>query len=383
MTFYKAFGTVAAVLFVFVAVQGASAQGRLPAPIIYSGAVTISGAPLTDGLVIRAHVRDYTSEPRAIVNGRYEFLVVQPPDDSYNEEIITFTIDGVKAVEFDTFVFESLPKMDLHFDLTLLALPQPTPTVITIPPTPTPTPTPTPQIARPSAYSGGLIIAGGQVPETATLVARIGPYESLPAFVEGSSYSALVVDPRDFELVGTRVVFVLNGVVSSIVGAYTSGESFNNFDLIFVDFPTPTPIPTATPTSTATPEPTATPTATNTPVPPTATPTLAPKPPTAVPTRVPPTRTAIPTRTATPRPTVISTATSAPATPTPRATSTPRPAPTFEPANPPTPTPEPSTGGMCSSVGGDVGLAAGAGNLFALFGPLGLIVVGRTVRRKR
>ncbi len=374
MTFYKAFGTVAAVLFVFVAVQGASAQGRLPAPIIYSGAVTISGAPLTDGLVIRAHVRDYTSEPRAIVNGRYEFLVVQPPDDSYNEEIITFTIDGVKAVEFDTFVFESLPKMDLHFDLTLLALPQPTPTVITIPPTPTPTPTPTPQIARPSAYSGGLIIAGGQVPEIATLVARIGPYESLPAFVEGSSYSALVVDPRDFELVGTRVVFVLNGVVSSIAGAYTSGESFNNFDLIFVDFPTPTPIPTATPTSTATPEPTAT----NTPFPPTATPTLAPIPPTAVPTRVPPTRTAIPTRTATPRPTVISTA-----TPTPRATSTPRPAPTFEPANPPTPTPEPSTGGMCSSVGGDVGLAAGAGNLFALFGPLGLIVVGRTVRRKR
>ncbi|MAF52249.1 MAG: hypothetical protein CL694_04435 [Chloroflexi bacterium] len=377
MTFYKAFGTVAAVLFVFVAVQGASAQGRLPAPIIYSGAVTISGAPLTDGLVIRAHMRDYTSEPRAIVNGRYEFLVVQPPDDSYNEEIITFTIDGVKAVEFDTFVFEGLPKMDLHFDLTLLALPQPTPTVITIPPTPTPTP----QIARPSAYTGRLIIAGGQVPETATLVARIGSYESLPALIDGNTYAALVVDPRDFDLVGAPIEFVLNGIVSSIVGVYTSGHSFHDFDLIFVDFPTPTPTPTAPATATPTPIPTATPTATNTPEPPTATATATPSPaaPTAAPTRTPRPATATPTRTATPRPT----ATRPPATATPaRPTSTPRAIATFAPAQSPTPPPQDDTGGMCSSVGGDTNLLSGTGNLLALFGPLGLIVAGRRFRRK-
>jgi len=253
----------------FTVAQAVSAQGRPPTLTIYSGAIAISGAPAPDGLLIRAQVRDYISEPRPIIDSRYQFLIVHPPDDSYNKDIVTFTINEVRAVEYDVFII-ALPRVVKNFDLTFPTLPQPTPTATPVPPTPTKTP----QVTLPSAYTGEIIIAGGTTPPDSTLVARVGGYESLPAFINGNLYTGLVLDPRDLSLVGGTVEFILNGFTASNTGIYQSGTSNGEFDLIFVGIPTatPTPVPTDTPAA-ATATPTATPTFTPTSVPPTETPT--------------------------------------------------------------------------------------------------------------
>ena len=202
------------------------------------------------------------------------------PDDSYFQQTITFHLDGVQAQETDTFIRAGSPVIDLNFSLTFDRLPGPTPTPTPIPPTPTATP----QVAQSAAYSRPIVVEGGTVPEGAVLVARIGSYESEPALIEGEEYGSLVLNPRDFSLVGQTVEFLLNRVKSGVTDVYESGSIKTNFGLVFIGLPTPTRSPTATPT----------PLPTLTPLRPTPRPTAVPPTPTGTPVISPPSPTNTP-----------------------------------------------------------------------------------------
>ncbi len=238
-----------------------------PLPVIYEGSATAAGAPVPDGLLIRARVEDCESEPVVVEDGRYRNLVLGPPSTTYGGKTITFHLDGVQADQTDTYLVKSFPTLKESFNLIFPMVPEPTPTP-TPTPTETPVPTPIPEVAQPAVYSGSVIIAGGTVPVGAVLVARVGSYTSFPAFIAGDAYRNLVVDPLDISLVGGTVEFLLNGVVSGTTDTYESGAREGEFDLFFVGLVTPTPTPappTVTPTPTPTPTPTATPTSTPTP----------------------------------------------------------------------------------------------------------------------
>ncbi len=327
----------------------AGAQTLPMLPYIYSGAATADGQPVPDGFLITARISDYVSEQTvAVSNGRYTALNVAPPNESYEDMEITFHLDGVQAEETDIYKMVGSPIFKSNFDLTFPSLP-------------VPTPTPTPVVAQPAVYGGSLIVASSSVPANATLVAKVGQYESHPAVIEGETYRSLVVDPIDIETAGQPIEFFLNGVKSGISDLFEPGSFKLDFALVFVGLPTPTPTPTRvppTPTPTSTPVP---PTATPTPVPPTATPMPTPVPPTATPTPVPPTATAIPTP-------VPPTPTTAPAVLTATAV-----------AAAPSPTPTPSGGG-CFSTFRQAPAMAGLGNVLLLLAPLGLIA-GRKIRR--
>jgi hypothetical protein len=374
--------TTSIVVFSIAIIGVASAQSFPPAPSIYSGSVTVAGSPAPDGRQIIVRIRDYASDPATIINGKYQLLIVQPPDGSYDKGTVSFFIDGRIANENDTFVVEGFPRIKRGFDLSFDSLLDPTPTASPIPPPPTATP----QVALPSAYAGTIVIAGENVPKDSVLIARVGDYESLPAIIIGNNYSGLVLDPQDLSLVGQPVEFVLNGFPSSTNNNYVSGSSNRAFDLIFVGIPTATA--TLIPTSTPVP-----PTETPTPVPPTATPvppTVTPVPPTATP--VPPTATPVPP-TATP---LSPTATRVPPTATPLPpTATPVPPtatpdiPTITPpilgsTNTPTPIPDPPPSSGCGSSFGQTSFIEGLGGMLMLFGPLlGLLVIRKRLKNRR
>ena len=352
----------------------AQAQELPVLPSVYSGAATASGSAVPDGFTIVARIGDdYETQPVTTESGRYQFLVVGPPG-SLVGRTITFHLDGVRADQTDRFspAKRAPDGGRLVLNLTFPKLPDPTSTPVPTP-TETPIPSPTPQVARPAIYSGFIVVAGADVPAGARLVARIGSYESFPAAIDGEAYRNLVVDPDDFNLIGSTVEFFLNGIKSRTTDMYESAASRRDFDLVFVGIPTPTPTHTATPvppTATAPPPPTATPvppTATPTPSP---TPTLTPVPPTATP--VPPTATPSPTATSVPSPTP----TSAPPPPEPTAVVEPA-------AAQPSPTAEPEAdGGLCSSSG-TLPLSAALANMLLLVAPIGMTVGMRRFRRSK
>ena len=157
-----------------------------------------------------------------------------PPNTTFNDHQITFHLDGeVQAAETATYRVQSSPTAIFHlgFDLTFANLPQPDPT-------------PTPEVALPAIYAGEIVVSGGLVPDGATLVARIGSYESAPGVVVGQTYEMLVVNPGDIALVGQPVEFVLNGETAITMGMYVSGANNDSFLLVFHALPTPTPEPT-------------------------------------------------------------------------------------------------------------------------------------------
>ena len=122
------------------------AQGPPPLPGIYSGTVTVGGAPAPDGLQIVGRILNYESSPVLTQGGEYSNLTVAPPA-TYQGQTLAFFIlvHELKAVE-------EVPGYDVGLNIVVLnltfpALPQPTPTP-TPTPTATPIPTPTP---RPTA----------------------------------------------------------------------------------------------------------------------------------------------------------------------------------------------------------------------------------------
>ena len=123
-----------------------SQQDRPPFPITYKGNVSIQGQPAPAGLSVLACViscSGYESDPVLTdATGRYQVLVVGPPDVSYLDAEITFWIvansDRIQAQE--TSVFEAVvdpsdltPTLNLTFN-------QEVPTRPPDPPTPTATP---------------------------------------------------------------------------------------------------------------------------------------------------------------------------------------------------------------------------------------------------
>ena len=346
-------GVLAAIAAGMLSTGTASAQGSPgPFPAAFAGTVMVAGEPAPDGLSITARILDYESEPAVVQDGKYESLVVAPPDNSYVQRTMTFHLDGVQADQIKIFI-----QLEVNFNLNLTFPNLPLPT-----PTPTPDPalaTPTPSEARPAVYSGHVIIQGGSVPAGAQLVARLGAYESFSVTVENEEFRNLVVDPDDVNLIGQPIEFFLDGVKADITDNYESGKFERELVLIYTAFPTPTP--------------------TQTPVPPTATSTRTPFPPTATPTQTPVPPTATPTRTPFP-PMATPTSTPVPPTPTPTLTPTTVPPTATPSALVPTPTPE-STGG-CSSTLGNTPALTGLANILLMFGPL-VVVAGYRYRRRR
>ena len=125
---------------------------------------------------------------------------------------------------------------------------------LTFPNLPAPDPTPTPRVALPAIFAGEIVVSAGLVPEGATIVARMGSYESAPGIVEGQTYEQLIVNPGDITLEGQPVEFVLNGVTAITMGTYVSGANNDSFLLAFPALPTPTPEATPEPTPEPTPE---------------------------------------------------------------------------------------------------------------------------------
>ena len=332
---------ILAVMVVAVVGKTAIAQGDVhaqslpPLPFIYGGGAFLSdGSSVPDGHFIVARIEDYESEPADVRDGGYKSLTVGPPDITYHNKQVTFHLDGVvQAAQTDTFNANQGPLLKANFHLTFPNIPTPTPTP-TATPTQMATPTATPPAALPSVYSGEIIIAGGLVPEGATLVAGVGSYETLPAAIQGQNFLNLVVDPGDSTFFGQPVEFYLNGSKARTTDIYESGARKRDFTLVFDPLPTPTLTPTPVPP-------------TSTPVPPTATP-------------VPPTATLVPPS---PTATTVPTATATSSAPTagPIATAT-------EPAD--------EGGGGCS--GGSNGtLSSNAGSLLLLVAPLGVIALLR------
>ena len=381
--------------------DGAQAQEALPvSPAVYNGDAKLAdGSNVPDGLTIVARIgEDYESEPVEVDAGRYQVLIIAPGNQTFIARTITFHLDGVQALETDTFTpGKSGPNNTrLIFGLTFPSLPAvpPTPTPT---PTSTPVPTATPQVAPTLVYSGKIVISGAAVPAGAVLVARVGEQE-FPAFVdeEDDAYRNLVVTPGDLALIGQEIEFFLNDIRSTVTATYEGASGSVDLDLLFFGVPTPTatalpptatpvpPTPTATPTATPTPTPVP-PTPTRVPPTPTATPT-----PTPTPTSVPPTATPVPpTPTATPVPPtptpVPPTATPAPPTSTPVP-----PTPTTVPATatplPPTATPVPTGGGCVAPT--NAPMTAGLANLLLLVAPVGMTAGLRrfkapAVRRRR
>ena len=385
-----------AALVLFSESESVSAQGTLP--IFFKGTVTVAGQPAPDGYSIFARItgRDgeaYQSQPVVTSGGNYSYLSVAPPPPQlgarspFNNQEITFYLDGAPANETATYTASDLPPDEITtLNLTFAGLPTPTPTITPIPtatpvpPTATPVPehTPTPAVANQMTFSTGLIVAiSGDVPADATLTARVGDYRSEPATVApDGNYYGLIVDPKDPGLIGQEIKFFLNGIEARTTRAFESGAAVASFDIIFAlpEIPTATPTPeppTPVPTATPMPEP-----PTPTPEPPTATPeppTPTPEPPTATPEP--------PTPTAEPAPEPTATAESEP-------TATPEPEPTNTPIarGETAPPPPPEQSGGCGSATADLPFGTAAANLALLLAPLGLIGIRKltiTIRNRR
>ena len=251
----------------------ASAQGLPPpAPVVYSGAVTVGGEPAPDGLQIVARILDYQSQPVLTTGGAYSLLTVGPPDGTYLFNKVTFHIldHELKALEEEA-LFLGGPAFVEGFDLTFPALPPLTPT-----PTPSPTPaataSPTP-LSTPSAppiapvvYSGAVIVGGQPAPDGLLVVGRILDYESQSVLTTGGAYSLLTVAPPDGSYLFEPVTFHILAYeikAGEEVAAFLGGPAFaDNLTLTFpaLSAAPPTPTATATPTPTPTPPPTPTPT---------------------------------------------------------------------------------------------------------------------------
>ena len=344
-------------------VQTVGAAGGIPPwPVIYSGTITLGGAPAPDGLWIVGKMEGYTSVALEVKDGRMSGLAVGAPDQSYFGKTITFELRRDPALEegstvadqTDIFAKYPLPTLKKDFNLTFAAFPTPTPLPTATPtvtpvPTATPVATATPIAVGPIVYNGMLVASGGQVPDGAALTARVGNYSSAPVEVKNSQFISLIIDLDDPMYTGEEVTFYLDGIKARTTAKYEVGSTIRNIDLIFMDLPdvaTSTPIPMPT-----------------TPPPPTVPVDSAPATPAPVPAKVAeviPTNTPVPTQipAPTPEPVVVV------------VTATPDPA-SIE---------ELKDSGGCMAVK-DVDPITGTANVLAMIGPLLLLGAFRGVKK--
>jgi hypothetical protein len=102
----------------------------------------------------------------------------------------------------------------------------------------------------PGFYSGTATVGGQLVPDGQFIIARLGDYESKPAFVVGGTFD-LVVSPEDSSLINQKLSFFLGGQIEADRTVNFKPSSVDlGFDLKFLKLPDPTPTPTATLTAT-------------------------------------------------------------------------------------------------------------------------------------
>ena len=132
-------------------------QERPPFPVIYGGSVFVQGAPAPAGLSVVGCVIDcsrYKSDPVLTdETGKYRTLVVGPPNETFQNEEITFWIENefgaIQAAEtgtFDPTIVSLTRTLNLRFGEEVPTPPPSTPTV-------TPTPTATPVLPIPGDSS--------------------------------------------------------------------------------------------------------------------------------------------------------------------------------------------------------------------------------------
>ncbi len=150
-----------------------------PAPVVYSGAVTVAGQPAPDGLLIVARITDHETEPVITQGGRYQFLKVTGPSE-YLFRPVTFhlkdyDVQAAEIVQRFTGGPAFVDNFNLSFPVLPTPTPTPTPTATPIPPTPTPTATPPPDIAATVTAQLAAIQATAQAAVEATVAAMVPP----------------------------------------------------------------------------------------------------------------------------------------------------------------------------------------------------------------
>ena len=228
--------------------EKAEAASLPPWPMIYSGSVTVGGAPAPDGAILTAKIGDYTSVGIAIKNGGYAGLAVGGPDSTYLNKTITFHLDDtVVANETDTFLLLAMPELKSPFNLTFPDYPTPTP-FPSAPPTNTPIASPPPQIPTAMVLSGVIELDAGEIEALVgkEIVARVGSYFSEPVTIAENYgllvFDNLVVDPEDYKYLGMEINLIIDGL--SAGGNSAVFESGGGKDLALrVSIPEPTPVP--------------------------------------------------------------------------------------------------------------------------------------------
>lgn len=289
-----------------------NAAGMPPAPILYSGDVTLAGAAPPDSVTehptrevaaswggtttvvddhinmcvencITAVVGDFVSVPGIITNGRYT-LTLGVPDSSYTNSDIVFYYEGsVIAQESDNYrqalnsASSAAAVLRSNFTLTFPALPTPTPIPTSTPlptatPTLTPVPTATPAIPPIMIIGGTINVVSGDpgILEGARVSARVSSYFSGSVEVtikrDGLAvFQGLIVEPGDWKFVGKNVNFDLNGLPVTVGQAFVFSPEGGGVEVeLFVEgaelavatvVPQPAPaiVPTAVPLPTAAP----------------------------------------------------------------------------------------------------------------------------------
>jgi len=124
-------------LFMIYACGVASAQPP-PIPADYSGYITINGEAAPEGTTVFAKIGDYNSTAVTVgSDGRYEYLIVMPPDTTYVGETIEFYVDpdslgptpATAAAETDTY---EQGTSDDPFNLTVVIIDETPPLIMNI-----------------------------------------------------------------------------------------------------------------------------------------------------------------------------------------------------------------------------------------------------------
>ena len=314
----------------------AEAAGIPPAPILYSGDVTLAGGAPPDSVTehptrevtaswggtttvvddhinmcvencITAVVGDFVSVPGIITNGRYT-LTLGVPDSSYTNSDIVFYYEGVvMAQETDNYrlalnsASSAAAVLRPNFTLTFPALPTPTPIPTSTPvptatPTVTPVPTATPPIPPVMVVGGTVNVVSGDpsVLVGGNVSGRVSSYfsESVPVTVvrEGLAvFEGLVLEPGDWKFVGKQVRFDFNGTSVRIgqeflfpseggvfeVELFMEGPALAAPSVVVAPAPTSDPeLPSPTPEPSPLPQPISVLGPTQTPVPPVAVPNV-------------------------------------------------------------------------------------------------------------
>lgn len=106
-------------------------------PAVYSGTVTIAGAPVLPGMVLVARIGSYESFPASLDGPNFTGLVIITTDEALVGQPVEFYLNGVGATHSPG-PFE--PGKNQRLDLVFVGVPTPEPTVISEAPTATPQP---------------------------------------------------------------------------------------------------------------------------------------------------------------------------------------------------------------------------------------------------